>query len=82
MARRVYAGPQPTVFMTGGVGRVRPGDGFEVPDGLEAAFDGRRDVAVPADGGGARTARRGRRAGQDGGEGEPATPDSSGEQEA
>ena len=45
--RRVYNGKQPTVFMTGAVGRVVPGEEFEVPDEHVAAFDARPDISVP-----------------------------------
>lgn len=45
--RRVYTGDQPTVFTTGGVGAVVPGQEFDVPDEDLAAFDARRDISVP-----------------------------------
>lgn len=45
---RVYLGKHPTVFLTGGVGHVVPGQVFPVPDEHVAAFDARRDVGVPA----------------------------------
>lgn len=44
--RRVYVGKQPTVFMTGGVGSVVPGQEFDVPDDAVAAFDARPDIAA------------------------------------
>jgi hypothetical protein len=42
--RRVYTGSHPTVFLTGGVGPVEPGQEFDVPDEHLAAFDARSDV--------------------------------------
>lgn len=45
--RRIYLGKQPTVFMTGRVGAVVPGQEFDVPDEDVAAFDARSDVSVP-----------------------------------
>jgi hypothetical protein len=50
MARRVYAGRDPKVFLSGGIGRVEPGDVIEVPDALLEGFDRRADIAVPAAG--------------------------------
>jgi hypothetical protein len=46
--RRVYTGSEPTVFMTGNVGSVVPGQEFDVADEDLAAFDARRDISVPA----------------------------------
>lgn len=45
--RRVFTGRHPTVFMTGNVGPVVPGQVFEVPDEHVAAFDARPDVGMP-----------------------------------
>ncbi len=45
--RRVYNGKQPTVFLTGNVGAVVPGQVFDVPDQHVAAFDARPDVSMP-----------------------------------
>ena len=47
MAKRVYTGRGPQVFVTGGIGRVEPGGVIEVPDALLEAFDRRPDIAVP-----------------------------------
>lgn len=45
--RRIYNGRQPTVFLTGNVGAVVPGQEFDVPDEDVAAFDARPDISVP-----------------------------------
>jgi hypothetical protein len=64
VAKRVYTGREPVVFITGGIGRAEPGDVIEVPAALLEAYDRRPDIAVPPgdpEGGGAEE-QAGRRA--------------------
>lgn len=44
MKRFRYTGTHATVFITGGVGEVQPGDTFEVPDDIAEQFSRRDDV--------------------------------------
>lgn len=41
-----YTGALPTVFQTGNVGPVEPGQEFTVPDSLGEAFAARPDIEV------------------------------------
>lgn len=41
-----YTGVIPTVFITGDVGEVEPGDEFNVPDDLSESFTRRPDVEI------------------------------------
>lgn len=69
--RRVYTGSHPTVFLTGGVGPLSPGQEFPVEDEDLAAFDARPDIKP------VRAAkRRGRKTSSGGDEAASAAPDS------
>lgn len=48
MPGRIYVGSSPKTFVTGGVGRLVPGQRFDCPEDLCEAFDRRADIAVPA----------------------------------
>lgn len=39
-----YTGAAPTVFQTGGVGPLEPGEEFSIPDDLAPAFLNRPDI--------------------------------------